>query len=229
MNHIKDLKPLEKNPRKHTARNIGVIAEGLQEVGAARSIVIDEENTILAGNGTVEAAAQAGITKLKIVETDGETIIAVRRKGLTDEQKKRLALIDNRSSDLGTYDAAVLAEYQEENIRLSDLFTAAELQCQFDQDTSFLDAHINSGQSSEDGSEGGNGSGGSGSGGRGGASTSSGDGANASGECVTLMFVVTPAQRSEIMQVLNRVAHEGNLATSGEALYQFVVQKKDEV
>jgi ParB-like chromosome segregation protein Spo0J len=139
MNHIKDLKPLEKNPRKHNARNIGVIADGLNEVGAARSIVIDEHNVILAGNGTIEAAGQAGLSKLKIVEADGETIIAVRRKGLSDEQKKRLALIDNRASDLGDYDAGVLAEYEAENLRLSDLFSSDELQEIYEQRASELD------------------------------------------------------------------------------------------
>ncbi len=48
------------------------------EVGAARSIVIDETNTVLAGNATIEADGEAGITKLKIVDAEGDTIIAVR-------------------------------------------------------------------------------------------------------------------------------------------------------
>lgn len=41
-----------------------MIADGLRQVGAARSIVIDEKNVILAGNGVVQAAATAGITRL---------------------------------------------------------------------------------------------------------------------------------------------------------------------
>jgi hypothetical protein len=36
-----------------------MIADSLRQVGAARSIVIDERGLILAGNATVEAAAAA--------------------------------------------------------------------------------------------------------------------------------------------------------------------------
>jgi ParB-like chromosome segregation protein Spo0J len=106
---IADLKPDKRNARKHNPRNIDMIEKSLQEVGAARSIVIDEDNNILAGNGTVEAAAQAGITKLQVVDADGETIVAVRRTGLTKKQKARLALYDNKTAELAEWDMDVLA------------------------------------------------------------------------------------------------------------------------
>lgn len=48
--HLGDLRPDPRNARKHNPRNIGMIEAALHEVGAARSIVIDEEGTILAGN-----------------------------------------------------------------------------------------------------------------------------------------------------------------------------------
>jgi ParB-like chromosome segregation protein Spo0J len=108
--HIKDLKPDPRNARKHNPRNIGMVEESLQEVGAARSIVIDENNVVLAGNGVIEAAGNAGITKLKVVDADGSTIIAVRRTGLTAKQKTRLALLDNRAAELAEWDAEVLAQ-----------------------------------------------------------------------------------------------------------------------
>src|SRR5438105_4426082 len=98
--HIGDLQPDPKNARRHNPRNIGMIASALQEVGAARSIVIDEDNNILAGNGTIEAAAQVGIERVRVVEADGNEIIAVRRSGLSKRDKKRLALFDNRSAEL---------------------------------------------------------------------------------------------------------------------------------
>jgi ParB-like chromosome segregation protein Spo0J len=97
------LKPDKNNRRKHNERNIGMIVSSLQTVGASRSIVIDEDNNILAGNGTVEAAQIAGIKKLRIVDADGEEIIAVRRTGLTDEQKRYLAISDNRTAELATW------------------------------------------------------------------------------------------------------------------------------
>jgi ParB-like chromosome segregation protein Spo0J len=105
---IADLRPDPENARRHTPRNIGTIVDALHAVGAARSIVIDEDGVILAGNGTVEAAAEAGITRLRVVDADGEEVIAVRRRGLTPEQKRRLALADNRSAELAEWDYAAL-------------------------------------------------------------------------------------------------------------------------
>ena len=58
------LTPDPHNRRTHSARNIAMIAASLKDVGAARSIVIDERNEILAGNGVLAGAAQAGLTKL---------------------------------------------------------------------------------------------------------------------------------------------------------------------
>src|SRR6266496_3464388 len=89
---ITDLTPDPHNRRKHNARNVRLLVDALQAVGAARSIVIDERGSVLAGNGVLEAAAEAGLTKLHVVDTDGDTIVAVRRRGLTDDQKRSLAL-----------------------------------------------------------------------------------------------------------------------------------------
>ncbi len=126
--HIKDLKPDEKNLRAHNPRNVGMIAESLQEVGAARSIVIDEDNNILVGNGTVDAAGQAGITKLHVVDADGETIVAVRRTGLTARQKNRLAAYDNRTSELATWDSTNIADLLAEDAKaLEGMFAEDEL------------------------------------------------------------------------------------------------------
>ncbi len=118
---IADLKPDKCNARKHTPRNIGMIEKSLQEVGAARSIVIDEDNNILAGNGTVEAAGNAGIEKMQIVETDGNEIVAVRRRGLSVDQKKKLALYDNRTAELADWNVEAIQELNEE-IDLSEIF-----------------------------------------------------------------------------------------------------------
>jgi len=114
----------EECPQTHASQR-GMIERSLQEVGAARSIVIDEEGRILAGNATVEAAALAGIENVQVVEADGETIIAVRRSGLTEEQKRRLALYDNRTAELAEWDVDVLAELDEE--ALEGLFDGDEL------------------------------------------------------------------------------------------------------
>ena len=110
---LKDLKPDPRNARKRTDRSASLIKESLQRFGAARSIVIDEDGRILAGNGTVEGAKAAGISKVRIIETEGDEIVAVRRTGLTEEQKIGLALADNRTSDLSEWDGLMLQQLSE--------------------------------------------------------------------------------------------------------------------
>ena len=68
MTSINDLQNDHKNARKRTDRSSKLIAESLSKFGAARSIVIDENNRILAGNGTIAGAKAAGIKNLKVIE-----------------------------------------------------------------------------------------------------------------------------------------------------------------
>jgi DNA modification methylase len=115
MEHISDLKFDHKNARKRTDSSARLIQESLQRYGAARSIVIDEDNRILAGNGTIEAAKALGLAKLKVVEAAGDEIIAVRRSGLSEDDKVGLALADNRAAELSDWDAEMLQQLSEEH------------------------------------------------------------------------------------------------------------------
>jgi DNA modification methylase len=124
--HIRDLVPDPANRRAHNPRNIGMVVDALQQVGAARSIVIDEDNVILAGNGVTEAAAEAGITKVRVIEATGDELIAVRRSGLTDEQKRALAIFDNRTGELATWDLEQLALDQGAGLSLQPFWTPEE-------------------------------------------------------------------------------------------------------
>jgi DNA modification methylase len=112
-----------RNARKHTPRNVTAITDALREVGAARSIVIDEDDVILAGNATVTAATEAGLG-LRVVESSGDEIIAVRRRGLTAKQKTRLALFDNRAAELAEWDVDILRGLEPED--LAGMFTDEE-------------------------------------------------------------------------------------------------------
>jgi DNA modification methylase len=115
MASISDLRSDHKNARKRTDRSATLIEESLKRYGAARSVVIDEDNRILAGNGTVDAAKRAGISKVRVIETEGDEIIAVKRTGLTEDQKIGLALADNRTSDLSEWDKEMLHQLSEEH------------------------------------------------------------------------------------------------------------------
>lgn len=111
---LSSLTPDPRNARRHTDRNLDLIASSLQEVGAARSIVVDEDGVILAGNATVTAAQQAGIDRVRVIDTDGSELVAVRRSGLSPEQKRRLALLDNRAAELAEWDTEILASLAED-------------------------------------------------------------------------------------------------------------------
>lgn len=105
---LADLRPDPRNARRRTVRSRALLDQSISQYGAARSIVIDETGTILAGNGTVEAAAAAGITKVQVVDADGDTLIAVRRSDLSADEKIGLALADNRTADLAEWDVPQL-------------------------------------------------------------------------------------------------------------------------
>lgn len=123
---LADLTSDPHNARKHTPRNVGVIEDALREVGAARSIVIDEDGVVLAGNATIDAAAAAfGDAPVRVIDANGSEIIAVRRTGLTAQQKKRLALYDNRAAELAEWDASAFDSFTADDV--AGMFTAAEV------------------------------------------------------------------------------------------------------
>ena len=126
MASINDLQNDPKNARKRTNRSAKLIKQSLEQYGAARSIVIDENNRILAGNGTIAGAKAAGIKNLKIIEADGDEIIAVKRSNLTEDQKVGLAIADNRTGDLSEWDIDMLEQLSKEH-DLNDFFDKKEL------------------------------------------------------------------------------------------------------
>lgn len=125
---IEDLTLDPQNARKRTERSHGTIVKSLEKFGGMRSIVLDDQNRVRAGNGTVEAAAQIGIHKVRIIDADGHEIIAVRRKGLSEEEWKTYAIADNRSSELSEWEPEVLLEYMDEGVDLSQFWYEEELQ-----------------------------------------------------------------------------------------------------
>lgn len=100
MSNIADLKFDDKNFNKHTEYGMSLLEKSLRDNGAGRSILIDKDNNIIAGNGIVEAAGSVGLEKVKIVETSGDEIIAVKRTdiALDSEQGRTMALADNATA-----------------------------------------------------------------------------------------------------------------------------------
>lgn len=109
------LKPLKKNPKRETKRGHDLLHTSLESGGAGRSVLIDNENVILAGNSTFEAFGQlVDNPKVLIVETDGDVLVAVKRRDIpnaSDPKAQALIIGDNRASDFHEYDLTVLADY----------------------------------------------------------------------------------------------------------------------
>lgn len=100
MANISDLRFDDKNFNEHTEYGMSLLEKSLNKNGAGRSILIDKDNRIIAGNGIVEAAGNIGLEDVQIVESDGTKIIAVKRTDISlDSQKGReMALADNATA-----------------------------------------------------------------------------------------------------------------------------------
>ena len=88
------------NYRIHDERNLKLIKKSLKECGAGRSILIDADGEIIAGNATYKTAQELGIP-VETIKIDGSKIIALQRTDLhtQDKERKQMALMDNTTSD----------------------------------------------------------------------------------------------------------------------------------
>ena len=95
--NIESLVPDNKNFNKGTQYGDHLMDESLRRFGLGRSILIDKNTRIIAGNKTAEKAADIGVTDVVVVEVDGNQLVAVKRKDIDlDSAKGReLALADN--------------------------------------------------------------------------------------------------------------------------------------
>ncbi|MDR2139823.1 MAG: hypothetical protein LBP50_09785 [Tannerella sp.] len=99
------------NYRIHDEKNLRLIEKSLSDCGAGRSILIDGEDCIIAGNGVYRKAQEMGLP-VRIIESDGTELIAVKRTDLTteDARRKALALADNHTSDTSVFDMDIVME-----------------------------------------------------------------------------------------------------------------------
>ena len=105
----------EKNANKGTKRGRDLLEESLGKYGAGRSVLVDRNNRVIAGNKTVEAARAAGMKSIAVIETDGSSLVAVRRGDLDlkkDNKARELAIADNRVGELDlAWNSEVLASF----------------------------------------------------------------------------------------------------------------------
>ena len=107
---LSEIIPYEKNPRKNDAA-VATLVKSIQKCGYCAPIVIDEDNVILAGHTRLKA-----LKRLKWSECD-----CVRKTGLTEKQKRRYRLLDNKIGELAEWDDDLLRDELDETDLADDL------------------------------------------------------------------------------------------------------------
>lgn len=101
---LSDLVKPEKNVRIHTEQQLKEFQRSISMFGQIRPIVIDENNTILAGNGLYDTLIAMG----------KDTADVYRYDHLTENQKKKLMIADNKIFSLGIENLDTLNCFLEE-------------------------------------------------------------------------------------------------------------------
>lgn len=104
--NVEQLKPYKNNAKIHNPDQISQIAESIQQFGFVNPILIDENDEIIAGHGRFEAAKVLNLSQVPVI----------RIGHLTNVQKRKLRIADNRISENGGgWDADLL------NIEIGEL------------------------------------------------------------------------------------------------------------
>lgn len=127
---IKSLKADELNANKGTERGRLMVRTSLEQNGAGRSILLDREGNIVAGNKTWKGAIEAGIEQVIVVPTDGSQLVAVQRTDLEldSPEGRAIAISDNRAGEVGLdWDSDILNQLSE-SVDLETWWNPDELQ-----------------------------------------------------------------------------------------------------
>lgn len=100
--NIETLVQDDHNFNKGTEAGRELMERSFKQLGAGRSILIDKDGHIIAGNKSQQAAIAAGIKKVRIIETQGDELVAVKRTDLSLDSKegRELALADNLTTQI---------------------------------------------------------------------------------------------------------------------------------
>jgi DNA modification methylase len=96
---IKDLNPFPTNSRTHSEEQINQVAKSIQEFGFTNPVIIDPDNTIIAGHCRVLAAKKLGMTSVPCVALEG----------LTEQQRRAYVIADNKLALNAGWDLELLA------------------------------------------------------------------------------------------------------------------------
>lgn len=129
---ISELKFDKKNANKGTQRGAYMLEESLRKYGAGRSILLDKNGCIIAGNKTIEQAGQLGIEDVIVIPSDGTKIVAVQRTDLDlekDTKARELAYADNRVQQIDLdWDVEQLLQDVNDGVDLSTFWKEDEVE-----------------------------------------------------------------------------------------------------
>ena len=99
---IRDIIPDDHNFNAGTEKGREMIEKSFRELGAGRSILLDRNGNIIAGNKSQQAAIAAGIQMVRVIETTGDELVAVKRTDVDIDSKegREMALLDNLTTQV---------------------------------------------------------------------------------------------------------------------------------
>lgn len=99
---VDDLIQDDHNFNKGTEQGQQLIERSFRECGAGRSVFIDKDNRLVGGNKAQKGFKAAGKKRVVIVDSDPDTLVAVRRKdvSLDSAEGRRMALLDNLTTQV---------------------------------------------------------------------------------------------------------------------------------
>ena len=112
---IEQLAQDQHNFNKGTEQGQELMERSFKEMGAGRSILIDRNGNIIAGNKSQKAAIAAGIKKVRIIETTGDELVAVKRTDvdIDSAEGRKLAYLDNLTTQVNlTWDETEIQAVQ---------------------------------------------------------------------------------------------------------------------
>ena len=112
---IEELSQDQRNFNKGTEQGQELMERSFKEMGAGRSILIDKNGNIIAGNKSQKAAIAAGIKKVRVIETTGDELVAVKRTDvdIDSAEGRKMAYLDNLTTQVNlTWDQTELEAVQ---------------------------------------------------------------------------------------------------------------------
>ena len=94
----KSLKPRSTNPRTHSKKQIGQIANAIRRFGFTNPVLVDDANGIVAGHGRVEAAKAVGL----------DQVPTVRLSAMSEAEIRAYVIADNRLAENAGWDRELL-------------------------------------------------------------------------------------------------------------------------